>query len=458
MLKKIDSHNKKHPIIMENDNNEGLKREIGVVGLASNAINSIVGGGIFVLPALVAGIMGSTAIITYLICGVAVILITLCFAEIGSKVTVSGGAYAYVEAAFGTFAGFLTNTLFWFGFGVLSDAAIATAMAGMLAITFPIFKLPPFRALFFLVMYGGFAIVNIRGVKQGINMVKVNTLIKLVPLIILITYGWVGVSTKNLQWSQIPSFKNIGEASLILFFAFAGGEMALNNSGEILNPMRTVPIGLILGIGTVVVLYVLIQTISLGVLGSELAVNKQAPLAAVAEKLMGGFGSVLMISGAVISIFGALSGSVLSYPRLLFAGSRNGFLPAFLAKVHPKFATPYWAICTYTLLVLIFSITGGFRQLVIVSSASLLLIYMAVVLSTIKLRLRKDPSPPRTFKIPGGITIPSITLILIIWFLSRLTRNEVTGIALMILVLTVIYLIMKLIKNKTVFYPKNKFP
>jgi len=443
---------------MENDNNEGLKREIGVVGLASNAINSIVGGGIFVLPALVAGIMGSTAIITYLICGVAVILITLCFAEIGSKVTVSGGAYAYVEAAFGTFAGFLTNTLFWFGFGVLSDAAIATAMAGMLAITFPIFKLPPFRALFFLVMYGGFAIVNIRGVKQGINMVKVNTLIKLVPLIILITYGWVGVSTKNLQWSQIPSFKNIGEASLILFFAFAGGEMALNNSGEILNPMRTVPIGLILGIGTVVVLYVLIQTISLGVLGSELAVNKQAPLAAVAEKLMGGFGSVLMISGAVISIFGALSGSVLSYPRLLFAGSRNGFLPAFLAKVHPKFATPYWAICTYTLLVLIFSITGGFRQLVIVSSASLLLIYMAVVLSTIKLRLRKDPSPPRTFKIPGGITIPSITLILIIWFLSRLTRNEVTGIALMILVLTVIYLIMKLIKNKTVFYPKNKFP
>ena len=101
---------------MENDTNEGLKREIGIVGLASNAMNSIIGGGIFVLPALVAGIMGSTAIIAYLICGAASILITLCFAEIGSKVTVSGGAYAYVEAAFGTFPGFLTNTsvLVWF--------------------------------------------------------------------------------------------------------------------------------------------------------------------------------------------------------------------------------------------------------------------------------------------------------------------------------------------------------
>jgi amino acid transporter len=436
---------------MRNDENEGLKRGIGVVGLASSAVNSIVGGGIFVLPALVAGMMGSTAIIAYLICGLVSILITLCFAEIGSKVTVSGGAYAYVEAAFGKFPGYLTNNLFWFGFGVLSDAAIAAAMADMLAIPFPILKLSYFRVLFFLVIYGGFAMVNVRGVKQGINMVKVNTLMKLIPLIILITYGWVGVSTKNLQWQQLPSGKDLGEVSLILFFAFAGGEMALNNSGEIQNPKRTVPAGLLLGIGTVVVLYIMIQTVSLGVLGQNLSVNKEAPLAAVAEKLMGGFGSVLMISGAVISIFGSLSGGVLSYPRLLFAGARNGFLPAFLAKVHPGFATPYRAIYTYSLLVIIFSVTGGFRQLVIISSVSLLLIYMAVVLSTIKLRLKKKSAPNGSFRIPGGITIHSITLVLIVWFLSRISKNEAIGIGVMILVLTSIYLITNYLRNKSKF-------
>jgi APA family basic amino acid/polyamine antiporter len=431
---------------MENDTSEGLKREIGIVGLASNAINSIIGGGIFVLPAIVAGIMGSTAIIAYLICGAASILITLCFAEIGSRVTVSGGAYAYVETAFGRYPGFLTNSLFWFGFGVLSDAAIATAMADMLALSFPVLKLFFFRALFFLVIYGGFAFVNIRGVKQGVNMVKVTTLMKLIPLIILITYGWVGVTTENLQWQQVPSAKDIGEVSLILFFAFAGGEMALNNSGEIQNPKRTVPAGLLIGIGSVVLLYILIQTVSLGVLGQDLSVNKEAPLAAVAKKFMGESGTVLMISGAVISIFGNLSGGVLSYPRLLFAGARNGFLPAFLARVHPVFATPYGAICTYSFLVVVFSISGGFRQLVIISSASLLLIYLAVVLSTIKLRLRKDQPAPGTFKLPGGIFIPSITLILIVWFLSRLTRNEAIGIGIIILVLTIIYLIMRSIK------------
>ncbi len=436
---------------MKNDKDEGLRREIGVVGLASNIINSVVGGGIFVLPAIVAGMMGAAGIFAYLICGVIIILIALCFAEIAGKVTVSGGAYAYVEAAFGPFAGFLTNTLFFFGFGVLSDAAIASAMAGMLAIYFPVFNLPFIRGMFFLTMYGGFTLVNIAGVKQGINLVKVNTLIKLIPLILLITYGWIGVSAKNLQWSQLPSIKDFGEGSLILFFAFAGGEMALNTSGEIRNPKRTIPLGLFLGVGSVVLLYILIQTVSQGVLGAELAINKEAPLAAVAKKLMGEFGLVLMISGAVISIFGTLSGGILSYPRLLFAGAKDGLLPAFLAKVHPKFATPYLAVCTYALLVLIFAISGSFRQLIIVSSASLLLIYVAVVLSTIKLRLRKDPSPPGSFRIPGGIAIPSFTLVLIAWFLSRLSKPEAAGIALLILALVIIYLIMKLIKKRSAF-------
>jgi amino acid transporter len=271
---------------------------------------------------------------------------------------------------------------------------------------------------------------------------------KLIPLIILITYGWVGVTTKNLQWQQLPSAKDLGEVSLILFFAFAGGEMALNNSGEIKNPKRTVPAGLLIGIGTVVVLYILIQTVALGVLGQDLSVNKEAPLAAVAEKLMGRPGTVLMISGAVVSIFGSLSGGVLSYPRLLFAGSINGFLPSFLAKIHPRYATPYWSICTYSLLVVIFSLSGGFRQLVVVSSASLLLIYLAVVLSVIRFRFSKEYSHNGTFRIPGGITIPCITILLILWFLSRMTKNEAIGIMIIILALTIIYFIMKLTRSK----------
>jgi len=427
---------------------EGLKREIGVVGLSANVINCIVGGGIFVLPAIVAAGLGPASILAYLLCGVLIILIMLCFAEIGSSITVSGGAYAYVEEAFGPFAGFLVNTLFWFGFGIFSDAAIANAMADMLAIPFAWLNHQIYRALFFLLLFGWYAWINIRGVKQGITMVKIGTLAKLIPLLILITVGWTGVTASNFTWTGWPLAKDLGEVSLILIFAFGGGEIALNASGEIINSKRTVPLGILYGIGTVIILYVLIQFVSQGVLGAELPSHTRAPLAAVAEKVMHKGGSILIIAGGVISIFGTLGGDNLSYPRLLFAGARNGLYPGFLSFVSKRFSTPVWAIVVYTTLVVICATSGGFKPLAIISSATLLLIYLSVVLSTIKLRFRDRSKPRDTFKIPGGLTIPVLALITIIWFLVHLARKEALGILSFLILLSVIYAVLMIIRRK----------
>ena len=102
-----------------------LKRSIGVIGLTAAVVNITIGTGIFILPALVAENLGAAAIICFFICGFLIFLIAMCFAEIGSKITTTGGTYAYIEAAFGPFAGFIANTLFWLGACVLSDAAVA---------------------------------------------------------------------------------------------------------------------------------------------------------------------------------------------------------------------------------------------------------------------------------------------------------------------------------------------
>ena len=104
-------------------NGTDLKRTIGVFGLACAVVNITIGTGIFVLPALVAEHLGAAAIIYFFVCGVVIFLIGLCFAEVGSKVTGSSGTYTYIETAFGPFAGFLANNIFWFGSGVLSDHA-----------------------------------------------------------------------------------------------------------------------------------------------------------------------------------------------------------------------------------------------------------------------------------------------------------------------------------------------
>ena len=431
---------------MTSTNNEGLRREIGILGLAANTLNRTIGAGIFVLPAFVASFLGETSILAYLFCGFLMMLIMLCFSEIGSKITVSGGAYAYIHAAFGPFAGFLANTMFWF-VGILADAAIANAMVDTLSIYLPILAELPVRALFFLIVFGLFTYINIRGVKHGDNVVKVNTLIKIIPLVILIIAGFFGTSIENLKWHALPTISKLGEASLLLFFAFAGGEASLNVSGELKNPQKVVPLGILSGMGAVVLFYIMIQTVSQGVLGADLINQSEAPLAAVANKVIGPFGSTLMIAGAAFSMFAALSGSVLSYPRVIFAGANKGWMPQIMAKVHPKFATPYVAIITYATLDFIFSISGGFKDLAIIASASLLTVYLGVVLATIKLRLDENGKTDG-FRIPGGITIPILAAMAIVWFLSNLAIKEVSSLAIFLVALSVIYFLITFFEKK----------
>ena len=120
--------------------NEGLKREIGVLGLSANIVNLIVGAGIFVIPAIVAERLGAASILAYLFCGFLIMLIMLCFAEVGSKLTQSGGAYSYIEVAFGKYFGFLTVNFFILGATIMADAAVANALAGTLAYFMPVFN------------------------------------------------------------------------------------------------------------------------------------------------------------------------------------------------------------------------------------------------------------------------------------------------------------------------------
>src|SRR6185312_7813624 len=198
---------------------EGLRREIGVWGLSANIINIIVGSGIFVLPAIVAGILGPASVIAYVFCGFLMLLIMLCYAEVGSKTTKSGGSYTYVETAFGKYPGFLVF-LFAFIAEVCGIAAVANALVNTLAAVFQVFHFSFIRILFFVLLFFGLATINIVGVKQGVGLVKFNTVVKLLPLILLIVFGFFYVDINNLKWAAIPNYKQVGDASLLLFFAY----------------------------------------------------------------------------------------------------------------------------------------------------------------------------------------------------------------------------------------------
>lgn len=433
--------------VTDNVQEEGLLRAIGTGALGINVINMIVGGGIFVLPGLVAAVLGPAAIIAYLICSVVVALVFLCFAEVGSRVTRSGGTYAYVEEAFGPFIGFIASILFWFGFSALADAAITVVMVDALAVIFPILNQFFPRAVFIVGLLAFLTVVNIRGVKQGVRLYVFNTIIKLVPLVLLLVIGLFAIDLQNLVIPEWPSLANIGAASILLFYAFNGAESALNASGEIINPARTVPRGLLLGLTGILVLYVGLQTVSQGVLGPDLAENTVAPLVAVATGVFGDWGGKMLIAAVVLSIYGNLSGDLLGGPRIIFASALDDNLPRSLAKVHPKYRTPHVAIIFFATVIAVFALSGTFTYLAVVATGSLLLVDLAVILAVPLLRRRDGMPKEGQFRLPFGPVIPTLAFAVVGWLLLQMPLNEAATVGALVGACIVIYATRSLWRN-----------
>ncbi len=430
---------------MKDQQEKGLKRELGVFDVALNVVNITIGSGIFLLPALIAVALGNSSMVAYVVCGSMFLLVALCYAEVGSRITESGGAYIYMEKAFGPYIGFLANTSFWFAYGTLVTAALSNGIGELLSVPFPIFNLWIYRALLFLFVFGTFAFVNIRGIKQGMIAVKFFTVVKLVPLIGLVVLGLFAIKSENISWPTMPDLSQLGGASLILFFAFAGGETSLNISDEMKNPSRTGPLGLIFGVIALIIFYGLIHLVAQGVLGAELVNNTKAPLAQTANVLVGNWGFTLMIACAIVAIAGSLNGLVMVFPRVMYAGAKEKLLPGFLSKVHTKFGTPYWAIIVFCLVAFLVSVSGGFKQLVILATITMLLTFLGVACAAIKFRLKPSEEYKASFLMPGGLILPILTVLLLIWFLFQSKPNEIAGMAILLAILTVIYFVKKFV-------------
>tara|TARA_R110002111_G_scaffold215192_1_gene277927 strand:+ start:64 stop:1365 length:1302 start_codon:yes stop_codon:yes gene_type:complete len=429
-----------------NQKEEGLKRSIGVLGLSANIINIMIGAGIFVLPAIIAANMGASSIFAYIFCGILIALIMLCFAEAGSKVTHTGGAYTYIETAFGDYAGFISG-FFAITATIFADAAISNALVSLLGSAYPLFETEWVRILILFILFFGLIYINVIGIKQGIGLVKFNTVAKLIPLLILLIFGWKAVTLNNLHIDTLPSIKSLGTTSLILFFAFLGGETGLIVGGEVINPKRTIPKAIFISLTVVIIIYILIQTICQGVLGSDLPNFKSAPLAETAKVVFGSFGLVLLLVGAAVSMFGTMSGSLLNSPRVVYALARDKVIPVkALSKIHKTFGTPFISIIIYGIVGFIIAATGSFEKLAIIASSAMLIIYLGVALSVIKLR-KLQKTQPGEFEIPGGWIVPIISILIILYFLSHLNKNEMIASGIFVGILSLIYVIITFFKN-----------
>lgn len=418
----------------------GLVRALGTRALAATAFNVTVGGGIFVLPAVVAASIGPSAPLAYVVCAIAMGLIVLCFAQAGSRVTLTGGPYAYVETAFGPFVGFLAGVLLWL-MAILATSAVSSAFAASLATLWSPLGTPIARALVLAAEYGLLAWLNVRGTRQGARLVEIVTVAKLLPLVLFVVVGLALARGPAPDVFGAISAPTLGRSIIVLIFAFAGIESALVPSGEVQDPARTVPRALAIAMVAVTLLYVAIQYVAQKILGASLAMEQAAPLVSAGRVIAGTAGATFIAIGASISMFGHGSGMTLATPRILYAFGRDGVLPRIFTRLHPRFHTPRVAIVVQCAIMFAVALTGTFASLAIMADVSGLVVYGLCALAAWQLVRRDVREGGTPLRFPGETITPWLAIAMIVAILTQAKARELEVVAGTLAVAALLYLV-----------------
>lgn len=405
-----------------------LRRVVTRWELVGIAINDVIGSGVYLLPAAAALLLGPASVWAVLLAGFAVLLLVLCFAEAASHFDQPGSGYLYTREAFGKFVGFEVGWMTWLA-RVASVASLSNGFAQALTFIWPGANDGIVRVLVIGIPLAILTWINIIGVKHGARVAVGFTIAKLLPLMMLIVAGVFAIDWSLLQPRAGLEWGNLGEAALLLLFAYAGFENTAAAAGEYKDPKRDVPFALIAMILIVTAVYTLIQLVALGTLPDLAQKVDGAPLADAAMVVLGTGAGLMMTAGAVISIGGNIGSTMLAGPRYLYALARDGYGPRFLASVHPRYETPAAAIAVQAAIALVLALSGSFVQLAMLSIIARLSTYIGTAAAVPFLR-KKFPRTESTVVLPGGPLIPILALVLSLGLLASATAgNLLAGLA-----------------------------
>ena len=422
---------------MSNDKGAQLRRDIGFFGAAFLVLNAMIGAGIFALPGKVAVNAGLLSPWLFLAVGVVFLAVVLTFAELSSYFRESGGPVLYATRAFGPLAGFGTGWILFLS-RMTAFAANANVMAIYLGSLLPWFGEGAGRVAVISIITLGLTYANIRGVKDGVRTMGFFTILKVLPLILLVLLGLQHVTADALIPSASAVIEDLGGTTLLLVYAYVGFETMAVTAGETAEPRRTLPRALIRTVIGTGLLYFLIVLVFISVIPEDTYAD--ATLVDVGRSLAGAAGAIGITLAAVFSIGGNLAGTMIAGPRLIFALAENRLLPAWFGNIHPKYATPDHSILVMGGLALVMALTGSFVELAVASSLSRMLSYILSIASLPIIRNRaSDAMKARAYRIRGGYIVPLIGLAICVWLTAHATAANWRTVGILLAIGFVLY-------------------
>ena len=373
-----------------------LKRDLSYFDLMNIVIGAIVGSDIYIVPGLVAGLIGPFALVVWIVGGAIAMVLAMVFAYCSYYVPTVGGSFAYVSQAFDDFYGFIA------GWSMSIAEVIALPVFAIVFTNYLDYFVPlTFEAqlLVRVAFIVALVAVNIVGVKAAGRINDVLTLAKLTPLIlvILLGVGSIIVSPGRLgNYSPLAplGLNNFGAVLVLIFWAYAGFELGTLPASEVVNPKKNIPRAMITGMAIVIFFYVMTNVAVFGVANWAALASSPIPLVLVSTALLGTAGAVITVVGALASVSGTDETEVLGTARLVYAMSSDGLLPKALGKIHPHFKTPYIAIIIEGVIALALMPFSGISQLISFAVFNLGICYLLVCLALAVLKKSDEHGLP----------------------------------------------------------------
>lgn len=421
------------------DPTSDLPRRLGLIDALAIVIGITIGGGIFLVPNLVAQELKSPVAIiaVWVFAGVISFFGALACAELGCAIPATGGQYVYLREAYGPMIGFLCG---WSMFTVARTAQVAWLAVTLALYTSYFVSLSPIESK--LLGIGAivlFTAINYRGVTAAAIVQRIFTLAKIVGLLVIIgsAFLWAGkAAPASSSIGPRMSLSSFGVALIACVLAYDGWVQLAFVAGEIRNPKRNIFLALAIGSAACIAIYVLANVAYMHVLSIPEIAASDRVAASAAQRTLGAHGASLVSLTILISIIGTLNGCFLTSPRVYFAQARDGLFFRKFGEIQPRYQTPGFSILMQSAWALVLLVTGSYETLLDYAMFALWLSYGLMVAGVMILR-RKQPDLPRPYRMWGYPLTAILFLVITAWFLvNMLWTRPVPSVVSLILIAT----------------------